>query len=72
MLNGLVLSMLGSCCVVASLVVCVEGVCMRNCEARRLARVPDIFEHVARELVLHNARESSDDEFPDCESVTSF
>jgi len=69
---GLALSMLGSCCVVVALVVCVEGVCMRTCEAPRLARVPGLFDPPARELVLHGTPESKGEEYSDCESVTSF
>ena len=78
----LLLSMLGSCCFVVSLVVCVEFICMRACEARRLSRISRIFDQpprelvprelVPRELVPRGVLESKGGEYSDCESVTSF
>ncbi len=69
LLYDLLVSLLGSCFFVTSLVWCVEGYCMRKCEARRIARIPDLFVEPHRELVFEPPVSK---EYSDCESVTSF
>ena len=70
----LVVSLLGSCFFVVSLVWCVEGYCMRNCEKRRVERIRELFVEPHRELNFNDAPGSNIrcGEYSDCESITSF